>query len=362
MLHKLFTDLHTEVEEMPFKVSDSFIRDNQVVAVLSGGTEAKFVELVREKQIDLKRPVYLLVSEFSNSLPAALEILSFIRQRKGMAKIMQHPKDIIFPEESETESLTRAPLAKVLKNTEKQRLGIVGAPSDWLIASIVDKKAVLKEMNFEIVEIPFEELSSIGVVDPGMPGAEAIFERMKEIVNKHQLHGITLRCYDLFKAVKNTGCIAISKLNDFGIPAACEGDVPALITLMVCKKLTGETGFMANPARITQAGEILLTKCTIPLEMTAKHEFTTQFESGIGVAIHGELEPGEYTLVKLAHDMKRLLAVNVTVTRCQYEQNLCRTQVWIQSTPIVSQYLLTSPLSNHHILIKGHHAAKFWRD
>ena len=133
MLHKLFTDLHTEVEKIPFKVSDSFIRDNQVVAVLSGGTEAKFVELVREKQIDLKRPVYLLVSEFSNSLPAALEILSFIRQRKGMAKIMQHPKDIIFPEESETESLTRAPLAKVLKNTEKQRLGIVGAPSDWLI-------------------------------------------------------------------------------------------------------------------------------------------------------------------------------------------------------------------------------------
>ena len=79
---------------MPYKVSDSFIDENQVIAVLSGGTEAQFVDLVKAKKIDLKRPVYLMVSEYSNSLPAALEILSFIRQRNGMAKIMQHFIDI----------------------------------------------------------------------------------------------------------------------------------------------------------------------------------------------------------------------------------------------------------------------------
>ena len=361
MLHKLCSRLHTEVSDMPFKVSDSFIEENQVVAVLSGGTEAMFVDLVKTKQIDLKRPVYLLVSGFSNSLPAALEILSFIRQRNGMAKIMQHPHDIIFPDLSETESLTRAPLEKVLHSEKKMRLGVIGKPSDWLIASQVDYKEVLKLMNAELIDIPFEELSSLGEVDPGMKGAEAIYERLKAIVEKHKLDGVTVRCFDLFSTCKNTGCIAVSKLNDEGIPAGCEGDIPVLLTLMACKKLTGEPGWMANPARIQPDGQILLAKCTIALNMTKKHEYTTHFESGIGVAIHGEVEPGEYTLVKLSNDMKRLLAVNVTVTRCQFEQNMCRTQIWIQSTPIVSQYLLTSPLSNHHILIKGHHAAKFWR-
>ena len=88
MLYTLCSNLHTEVSDMPFKVSDQFTEENQVVAVLSGGTEAQFVNLVREKKIDLKRPVYLMVSGFSNSLPAALEILSFIRQRNGIAKIM----------------------------------------------------------------------------------------------------------------------------------------------------------------------------------------------------------------------------------------------------------------------------------
>ena len=151
-------------------------------------------------------------------------------------------------------------------------------------------------------------------------------------------------------------------LNDEGIPAGCEADIPVLLTLMACKKLTGEAGWMGSPARVQNDGQILLAKCTIALSMTKKHEFTSHFESGIGVAIHGEVEPGEYTLVKLSNDMKRLLAVNVTVTRCQYEKNLCRTQIWIQSTPIVSQYLLSNPLSDHHVLIKGHHAAKFWRE
>ena len=362
MLHKLCSQLHTEVSDMPFKVSDTFIEENQVVAVLSGGTEALFVDLVREKQIDLKRPVYLMVSAFSNSLPAALEILSFIRQRKGIAKIMQHPTDIIFPDASETESLTRQPLEKVLHNDKKMRLGVLGKSSDWLIASQVDYKQVLEKMNTEMVDIPFEELSSLGEVDPGMKGAEAIYERVKEIVQKYKLDGITIRCFDLFTTCKNTGCLAVSKLNDFGIPTGCEGDVPVLLTMMACKKLTGEPAWMANPARIQSDGQILLAKCTIALSMTEKHEFTNHFESGIGVAIHGELAPGDYTLVKLSNDMNRLLAVNVKVTRCQFEQNMCRTQVWIQSTPIVSQYLLTSPLSNHHILIKGHHAAKFWRE
>ena len=364
MLHTLCSKLHTEVStsEIPFKVSDQFLAENQVVAVLSGGTEAQFVDLVRAKEIDLKRPVYLMVSGYSNSLAAALEILSYIRQRNGIGKIMQHPKDTVFPEVSETASLTRAPLEKVLKNATKQRLGVVGAPSNWLIASGADYKDVLKKMNCELVDIPITEVSSLGVVDPGMPGAEAIYERLKEIIAKYKLDAITLRCFDLLSTVNNTGCIALSKLNDEGIPAACESDIPVLLTMVACKNLTGEPGFMVNPARIQPDGQMLLAHCTIPLKMTKSHEYTTHFESGIGVAIHGELEAGDYTLVKLSGDLKRLLAVNVKLTRCQYEKNLCRTQVWIQSTPIVSQYFLTDPIANHHLLIKGHHAAKFWRE
>ena len=359
LLNILSSEMHKEKLDLPFELDPAFLKSHQVVAVLTGGTESKFVHLVEDGLIDLHRPVYLMVSGHSNSLAASLEILSYIRQHKGVGKVMMSADDTEIPEVAETASLTAAPTDALLHNDQPLRLGVVGKPSDWLISSGVDYKEVLKRMNIELVDIDIEEMQSIGIVHPGMPGAEAIYQRLKELVVKNNLQGVTLRCFDLLTTVKNTGCIALSKLNDEGIPASCEGDIPTLLTMMLCKKITGEPCFQVNPARIQANGEMLFAHCTLPLKMTEKHEYTTHFESGIGVAIHGDLPTGDYTLVKMSGDMQRLLAVDVELERCQFEANLCRTQVWIKATPEVSQYFLTAPIHNHHILIRGHHASEF---
>ena len=369
--------MHRERLSMPFEVSEEFLQNHQVVAVLTGGTEGKFVQLVKEGLIDLKKPVYLVVSGHSNSLAASLEILSYIRQHNGTGSVLdkgpsdevpsdegpsdEGPSDEVPSDEvlSTKEGVSIEPSESVLKSAQPLRLGVVGFPSDWLVSSLVDYKQVLERMNCELVDIPIEEVTSLGEVDPGIKGAEAIYERLKEIVSRYDLQGVTLRCFDLLTTVKNTGCIALSKLNDEGIPAACEGDIPTLLTMMVCKRLTGELCFQVNPARIHADGEMLFAHCTLPLGMTEKHEYTTHFESGIGVAIHGELPSGAYTLVKLSGDLKRMLVADVELERCQYEENLCRTQVWIKATPELAQYFLTDPIHNHHVLIKGHHAGKF---
>ena len=357
LLNILSSEMHKERLDLPFEVDPAFLQSHQVVAVLTGGTESKFVHLVEEGIIDLLKPVYLIVSGHSNSLAAALEILSYIRQHKGVGKVMRSAEDIELPEDAEQVTVT--PSEKVLHSEKPLRLGVVGKPSDWLISSGVDYKEVLKRMNIELVDIDINKVKSLGIVHPGMPGAEAIYARLKEIVVANKLDGITLRCFDLLTTVKNTGCIALSKLNDEGIPASCEGDIPTLLTMMIVKRLTGELCFQVNPARIQANGEMLFAHCTLPLKMTEKYEFTTHFESGIGVAIHGDLPTGDYTLVKLSGDLQRLLAVDVELERCQFESNLCRTQVWIKTTPEVEQYFLTNPIHNHHILIHGHHASIF---
>ena len=359
LLHILSSEMHRERLELPFEMREEFLETHQVVAVLTGGTEGKFVQLVQEGLIDLKNPVYLMVSGHSNSLAASLEILSYIRLHKGRGKVMMNAQDTELSDEGSSQSVVVPPSSSVLHSAKTLRLGVVGFPSDWLISSGTDYRQVLERMNCELVDIPIEEVTSLGAVDPGMRGAEAIYERLKAIVVRYDLQGVTLRCFDLLTTVKNTGCIALSKLNDEGIPAACEGDIPTLLTMMVCKRLTGELCFQVNPARIKGDGEMLFAHCTLPLGMTEKHEYTTHFESGIGVAIHGDLPTGDYTLVKLSGDLKRLLAVDVELERCQYEQNLCRTQVWIQSSPEVAHYFLTDPIANHHVLIRGHHAAQF---
>ena len=356
MLHILSSSLHTEALEVPFQIPESFLQSHQVVAVLTGGTESRFVQLVEDGVIDLHKPVYLVVSGHSNSLAASLEILSYIRLHNGVGKVMQSADDTELEDNPDSSAVSFLPSTGSLKNDKQLRLGVVGRPSDWLIASSVDYAEVLRKMNIQLVDISIDEMISLGEVDGGLAGANRIYERLKEIVDKYDLQGVTLRCFDLLTTVKNTGCIALSRLNDEGIPAACEGDIPTLLTMMVCKRLTGEPCFQVNPARIQSNGEILFAHCTLPLKMTNKHELTTHFESGIGVAIHGDLPTGDYTLVKLSGDMSRMLAEDVTLERCQFEPNLCRTQVWIKTTPAVCRYFRSAPIANHHVLIHGHWA------
>ncbi len=243
-----------------------------------------------------------------------------------------------------------------------ERLGVIGKPSDWLIASQVDKAHAEKTLQIELVEIPIEEVTSLGRVDGGKEGADLIYDRLKEIINKYRLTGLTLRCFDLLTTVYNTGCLALARLNAEGIPAACEGDIPALLTMVLAKKVSGYTGFQVNAARIEEDGDkcrILLAHCTVPMNMVTRYEFTTHFESGIGIALHGELPTGDYTLMKLSGSLDNFMVADVQLIRNQYEPNLCRTQVWIEGDRQLADYMLHHPIANHHILLPGHHADKF---
>ncbi|MBR3096632.1 MAG: hypothetical protein IKH17_01995, partial [Bacteroidales bacterium] len=153
----------------------------------------------------------------------------------------------------------------------------------------------------------------------------------------------------------NTGCLALSCFNSEGIPASCEGDVPALVSMMIAHALTGVSGFQANPARIdVQTGEILFAHCTIPFNMVEDWRFETHFESGIGVGIHGIFPKGPVTVFKVSGDLRRHFVAEGELIGNQYEQNLCRTQVIVRLNPADARYFLTDPIGNHHIILPGH--------
>lgn len=369
----LSSSLHSEHLSLPFTLPEEWTATHQVVAILTGGTEHQFLDLVERGDIDLSQPIYLVVTQRSNSLAAAMEILTWINLHQGHAHILTEEvkSEEVISEASSSQTTneepTRLPDFQItpdplpLTHTPSiipMVIGIIGSPSDWLIASPYSPDILHDRLGIDIVNIPITEVTSLGKVESGLKGAERIYERLKEIIAHYHLNAITLRCFDLLTTVGNTGCIALSRLNDEGIPASCEGDVPTLVTMLLCQRLTGCPGFQANPARIDpQSGKILMAHCTLPLTMTTTHTLTTHFESGIGVAIHGELPEGPYTLVKVSGDLTRLFAENVTLTANQYAPDLCRTQVWLQTTPEAAQELLSHPIANHHVLIPGH-----WKD
>lgn len=269
-----------------------------------------------------------------------------------------------------------------------KRLGVVGKPSDWLISSDVDPAVARETLGLELLDIPMEELVAEirlggyeqpdGIRWPGtgpireaftprfgreltpeaFGGAMDIYGALCRLVARYRLDGVTLRCFDLLTEVGNTGCMALALLNARGIPSSCEGDVPALISMLVAHECCGCCGFQANPSRIDpQTGEMLLAHCTVPLDMIRSGEYDTHFESGIGVAIRGELREGPVTLFKVAPDLQECFAADAQLLRNPSEPGLCRTQVVLRA-PGTARYFLTDSIGNHHIILPGHHAGE----
>ena len=338
-----------------------------LIYVRTGGTEGIFKRLLPELQAKSERPFYLLTSGKSNSLAASMEILSYLRQNGFKGEIIHGNPDYI------SKRIRLLAKAGEARNSLKGcRLGIIGEPSDWLISSQADKEAILQRLGISLIDIPMQELLDVMAVTPlretseqasndairnALPVAEQIYDALKTIVERHQLQGFTIRCFDLLTAVHNTGCLALAKFNAEGIVAGCEGDVPAMLSMKIAQSLLGVSGFQANPASINpETGEMLFAHCTIPFNLVERYEFDTHFESGIGVGIRGYMKEGPVTIFKVSGDLSRYFVEEGELIRNQAKPDLCRTQQIIQlSHPSQTSYFLTDPIGNHHIILPGHH-------
>ena len=334
--------------------SDYGTHSLSLIYVRTGGTEGIFKRLLPELMAKSPRPFYLLTSGKSNSLAASMEILSYLRQHDIRGEIIHGSTAYIAQRIRLLETVEQA-----CRQLQGSRLGIIGQPSDWLISSHADKEIVRKRLGIELVDIPMQTLiEKVGnKCKDVMPGALRIYDALKDIVDNYSLQGFTLRCFDLLSAVRNTGCLALAKLNSEGYVAGCEGDVPAMLSMMMVRSLLGISGFQANPASIDpDTGEMLFAHCTIPLDMVEDYEFDTHFESGIGVGIRGYMKEGPVTIFKLAGDLSRYFVAEGTLVRNQAKPDLCRTQQVVQlSDKSQTAYFLTNPIGNHHIILPGHH-------
>ena len=354
-----------------------------IIYVRTGGAEGIFEELLPKLLETGVSYFTLLTSGTSNSLAASLEILSYLRQKGLRGEVLHGSAEYIRGRISQLEKIAQARI-RLYGST----VGVIGQPSDWLISSVYDEGTILQKLGVLVKDIPMEDLlaefdrQKAREVNPGpamlvqrpffrdadkpfagpvpevreaLPGAIRIYNALKVLVETHDLGALTLRCFDLLGTVHNTGCYALAKLNSEGIPSSCEGDVPALLSMMIAQALTGCTGFQANPARIdVQTGEMLFAHCTIPFNMVDEFNYDTHFESGIGVGIHGHFPEGPVTVFKLSGTLDRAFIAEGELFRNQYEQNLCRTQVWLRLSPADARYFLTDPIGNHHIIIPGH--------
>ncbi len=347
--------------------------DLQVYFVRTGGTEQQFRTLYRQ----ISGPVYLLVYPGENSLAASLEILTYVLSMGGRGEIIQGS-----PQAIAERLVLLARSAHALKRLSQCRLGIIGHPSDWLIGSGVDADAVYMRWGTELVEVPMAELRAL--IQPtsqhedwlvqatraatscaahtpeSLDWVQGMYTALRKIQEKYRLDGLTVRCFDLLSDFGQTGCLPLARLNDVGIPAACEGDVPALFGMTLSFYLTGQAAFMSNPASVDlEKNQMILAHCTVPMTLVSSFSLPTHFESGLGLGVRGKLFPGRCALLRIGGSaLEQYWLSGGEIIENLERSDLCRSQILVQVDEDLKA-MLTNPLGNHRLVVPGDYVEMF---
>ncbi len=262
-------------------------------------------------------------------------------------------------------------------NNKTERVGIIGKPSDWLIASVPSAEILNKLKGFDFINIPIQELYSIydqvitkvdgallksfSVVNESInqderKKSEAFYLALKQLVEENNLTAFTIRCFDLLLEYQTTGCFALAQLNDEGIIAGCEGDIVSLIGMITANRKTGQQVWMANPSQIdVESQEIILAHCTVPCGMADGVQLDTHFESDQGIGLSGKMKEIDVTIFRLGgKKLNKKFICTGTIIQHEQNPNLCRTQIRVEVDDCKKlNDLLTKPLGNHLLVIYG---------
>lgn len=345
--------------------------DFSIVFIATGGVE----RLVIQHFESLPRPAILLADGMQNSLAAALEISSWLRSRGMKSEILHGELSEIIKRIFVLHSNFKAQ-----RSLFGMRIGVMGAPSSWLIASNVDYLLAKRRWGIEYIDVPLERIyeyyehtpdDEVGEACATLAGkalacreatpedmikAMRLYRAVKRIVEEENLSAITLSCFRLIDQTGTTGCLALALLNDEGIIAGCEGDLQSIFTMLAVKVLTGKSSFMANPSMINaRTNEIILAHCTIGITQAEKFIIRNHFETESGIGIQGILPTGDVTIVRCGSESldEYYLTSGTLIENTNYI-NMCRTQARIRINSS-ADYFLKSPLGNHHILLLGNY-------
>ena len=383
-----------------------------VAYVLTGGTESLFIKLFGENCSRLSN-ITIISDAYHNSLAASQEICTWLYNNGVQHRhihIPLHSPDATLnrlptllcavspaPQSTEchsevaairegAEAATAESLVKALGGCT---IGLIGEASPWLIASGIDKEALSERCGVSFREISigtladkylgYRELWKNHTLSAGaraeldevlcrfscslegdrttedLSDAAIMYLALASICKEEHLDAVTVKCFDLLSSCKTTACLALALLNDNGIIAGCEGDIPSICTMLAIYKALGRPSFMANPASIDSDNlSIDFAHCTIPTVMVEGCTLPSHFESGIGIGINGEVPLGNYTLCKLSgKTLERSLICNGRLVKGEYLSNRCRTQVrFIFESKAEFDAFYKARVGNHIILFK----------
>jgi len=196
--------------------------------------------------------VALLASSDYDELERALRLLRVI-------PMMRQTRLLLFPPARGTKA-ARSP--EEVKNHLGADVVLIEQKDMDKMLTAVDEKAVQAEIEAwtkgakEIVEPTKEDIEKAARVS-------VVLDRL---VEQDQIDGLAIgTCMGWLS--RGFPCLGFARLRDRGVPAACEGDMDSLLTMMLFQYAIDRPGFQGNATFDTARNALWTAHCTAPLKM-----------------------------------------------------------------------------------------------
>jgi L-fucose isomerase-like protein len=196
--------------------------------------------------------VTLLASSDYNELERALRLLRVIPMMRQTRIILFPPARGTTPAQSPDEVKKRlgADVVAVEENAFNEMIS--AAEEDAVRAEIDSWTKNAKE----IVEPNKEDIEK----------AARVSIALQHLMEREQAQGLAVgTCMGWLP--KGFPCLGFARLRDSGIPAACEGDMDSLLTMLLFQYMIDRPGFQGNATFDTSRNALWTAHCTAPLKM-----------------------------------------------------------------------------------------------
>ncbi len=200
--------------------------------------------------------VTLLASSDYNELERALRLLRVIPMMRQTRIILFPPARGTTPAQSPDEVKKRlgADVVAVEENAFNEMIS--AAEEDAVRAEIDSWTKNAKE----IVEPNKEDIEK----------AARVSIALQHLMEREQAQGLAVgTCMGWLP--KGFPCLGFARLRDSGIPAACEGDMDSLLTMLLFQYMIDRPGFQGNATFDTARNALWTAHCTAPLKMDGRN-------------------------------------------------------------------------------------------
>ncbi len=271
---------------------------------------------------ELMREGYPLISVSSSDredMIKGLRVLcTYIRLKQKIKTLV-----VTVPEEASLESLHRHEIYsgdRVYSNTYysrlKEFLDLIFVSYEELIdaySSVSDEEAKTTADN--LLRRSYWVRENVSLED--LIKAVKIYIALKKLLSKYGAEALGVNCFTIMLKDLNllpvTPCVAVSLLNDEGIPTACEADLSSLLIQVVFKYLAGRPAWISDPVIDFRDNSIIYAHCTAPTKMKGftgepePYALDTHDESGKPVVVRTKMSLGQVvTITQISPDFSKL--------------------------------------------------------